>query len=503
MVSPYSPSSCSSSEYGQTPTGRKAGRPRNETSLSLLTKKFISLLDSSEDGSVNLNDASKYLKVQKRRIYDITNVLEGVGLLHKTFKNNIQWRDGIPEYFKGKAPTNFSVEQNSHYKNRKPPPLSLLFGNSNSKMSSNNNGNRSSSHTNVNDYNNDFSQLSNSSSSSIQDELFELENDENRLDNLIQLAEKDIIDLNDEHSSYLYAIYNHFTLIPAFKHHTVIGIRPPVDTMLQVPDPSESLQISLKNLRREMIEVYLCPTIHDEDDTKDLNPTDPRYQQSSTTINKHNLMMKLDKSSPNIKNFNNVTVTPCMKQNSNELRQSSMLQSESGYSSYNGSSNIQTPVDNKNSDSYKNLNENIINGDPITLLTNSLVYDDSQDNEELELAVETEPSSNHSDHDFNPTFIYQEDEFTPMDSRSYMTPIDDPFPSDSRSEITKSINKNSPNSHHSHSLEFKLYNDYLHQSQNHQSLIPLVLPTNSNEDYNFTLEENEGIAELFDDLTFI
>lgn len=32
------------------------------------------------------------MQVQKRRIYDITNVLEGIGLIEKKSKNNIQWR---------------------------------------------------------------------------------------------------------------------------------------------------------------------------------------------------------------------------------------------------------------------------------------------------------------------------------------------------------------------------------------------------------------------------
>lgn len=31
-------------------------------------------------------------QVQKRRIYDITNVLEGIGLIEKKGKNNIQWK---------------------------------------------------------------------------------------------------------------------------------------------------------------------------------------------------------------------------------------------------------------------------------------------------------------------------------------------------------------------------------------------------------------------------
>lgn len=43
---------------------------------------------------VDLNKASADLQVQKRRIYDITNVLEGIGLLEKKSKNNIQWKGG-------------------------------------------------------------------------------------------------------------------------------------------------------------------------------------------------------------------------------------------------------------------------------------------------------------------------------------------------------------------------------------------------------------------------
>ena len=34
-------------------------------------------------------------QVQKRRIYDITNVLEGINLIDKKSKNNIQWK-GAP-----------------------------------------------------------------------------------------------------------------------------------------------------------------------------------------------------------------------------------------------------------------------------------------------------------------------------------------------------------------------------------------------------------------------
>ncbi len=87
------------------------GKPANryDSSLGLLTKKFVSLLrDACEPatagaavggggtgvhaGSLDLNVAAKELGVQKRRIYDITNVLEGIGLIEKRGKNHISWK---------------------------------------------------------------------------------------------------------------------------------------------------------------------------------------------------------------------------------------------------------------------------------------------------------------------------------------------------------------------------------------------------------------------------
>lgn len=66
-------------------------KTRYDTSLGLLTKKFVQLLGQSSDGVVDLNQAAEALNVQKRRLYDITNVLEGVHLIKKKSKNNIQW----------------------------------------------------------------------------------------------------------------------------------------------------------------------------------------------------------------------------------------------------------------------------------------------------------------------------------------------------------------------------------------------------------------------------
>ncbi|XP_058143336.2 transcription factor E2F1 [Dasypus novemcinctus] len=66
-------------------------KSRYETSLNLTTKRFLELLSRSADGVVDLNWAAEVLKVQKRRIYDITNVLEGIQLISKKSKNHIQW----------------------------------------------------------------------------------------------------------------------------------------------------------------------------------------------------------------------------------------------------------------------------------------------------------------------------------------------------------------------------------------------------------------------------
>jgi hypothetical protein len=69
-----------------------SGSCRYDSSLGLLTKKFIHLVETADGGTLDLNDAAEKLQVQKRRIYDITNVLEGIGLIEKRSKNHIAWR---------------------------------------------------------------------------------------------------------------------------------------------------------------------------------------------------------------------------------------------------------------------------------------------------------------------------------------------------------------------------------------------------------------------------
>jgi len=172
-------------------------KTRYETSLGLLTKKFVSLFHSSSSGTVDLNKASETLNVQKRRIYDITNVLEGIGLVEKKSKNMVAW-SGV-----------------QHHEGLTAKQADL--------------------HT----------------------DLADLEAKENQLDDLIKNAELHLKLLNEDKSS-AYVTYQDLRSIRRFAKQTVMAIKAPPEAKLQVPHPSEGMQIHMKSDRGE-IEVFLCP----------------------------------------------------------------------------------------------------------------------------------------------------------------------------------------------------------------------------------------------------
>ncbi|KAI9006537.1 E2F/DP family winged-helix DNA-binding domain-containing protein [Phycomyces nitens] len=70
---------------------------RHDSSLGLLTKHFVDLIHSCSNGDLDLNKAADELNVQKRRIYDITNVLEGIRLIEKNSKNHVRWIGNVPK----------------------------------------------------------------------------------------------------------------------------------------------------------------------------------------------------------------------------------------------------------------------------------------------------------------------------------------------------------------------------------------------------------------------
>lgn len=167
-------------------------RLRYDTSLGVLTRRFAQLLKNSHDGVLDLNFVAQVLNTPKRRVYDVTNVLEGIHLIQKKSKNCVQWIGG---------------------------PLNHLVGN----------------------------------------ELEYLVEEEKKLDQLIQSCTLQIHQIYESaHSQrFAYLTYEDVQRIPSLKEQTVIVIKAPAETKLEVPHPDESLQVHLSSTQGP-IEVFLC-----------------------------------------------------------------------------------------------------------------------------------------------------------------------------------------------------------------------------------------------------
>ncbi|XP_059908751.1 transcription factor E2F2 [Gadus macrocephalus] len=179
-------------------------RTRYDTSLGLLTKKFVGLIAESPDGVLDLNWATEVLEVQKRRIYDITNVLEGVQLIRKKSKNNIQWMVG--GVFEGGSGGGEKAR-------------------------------------------------------ALRRELGDLERAERALDDLIHSSSAQLKQLTEQKDNQRlgYVTYQDIRSITSLQDQTVIAVKAPAETKLEVPESSGgSLQIYLKS-KNGPIEVYLCP----------------------------------------------------------------------------------------------------------------------------------------------------------------------------------------------------------------------------------------------------
>ncbi|GAB9464594.1 hypothetical protein Gpo141_00002023 [Globisporangium polare] len=195
---------------------------RYDSSLGLLTKKFVDLIQSSPTGDLDLNSAAISLGVQKRRIYDITNVLEGIGLIEKTSKNNIHWKGASG-----------SLGMADNYQ--------------------------------------DMEQLLQSISDLMQEEKKYEQHIKVVTQNIRRLYDEEAFDRGSfENLSYI--THEDMRSLDSFKNQSVMAIKAPPGTTLEVPDPDEGMesgkrrfQIFLKSTDGP-VDVYLVRQLAEEEE---------------------------------------------------------------------------------------------------------------------------------------------------------------------------------------------------------------------------------------------
>ncbi|XP_061067324.1 transcription factor E2F6 [Eubalaena glacialis] len=184
----------------------KVKRPRFDVSLVYLTRKFMDLVRSAPGGILDLNKVATKLGVRKRRVYDITNVLDGIDLVEKKSKNHIRWI--------GSDLSNFgAVPQQKK----------------------------------------------------LQEELSDLSAMEDALDELIKDCAQQLFKLTDdkENERLAYVTYQDIHSIQAFHEQIVIAVKAPAETRLDVPAPREdSITVHIRSTKGP-IDVYLCEVEQD------------------------------------------------------------------------------------------------------------------------------------------------------------------------------------------------------------------------------------------------
>ncbi|NXI54398.1 E2F6 factor, partial [Chloroceryle aenea] len=206
----------------------KVKKPRFDASLVYLTRRFMDLVRKAPDGVLDLNEVATTLGVRKRRVYDITNVLDGIHLIQKRSKNLIQWIGSNLDQVVGKA----SEKQN------------------------------------------------------LKDEISDLSAMEEALDELIKDCAHQLFELTDdkENAKYpSYVTYQDIRSIQAFQGQIVIAIKAPEETKLEIPIPTEDcIEVHVKSTKGP-IDVYLCEVEQEKPGAKTYEDTDTVISETELT----------------------------------------------------------------------------------------------------------------------------------------------------------------------------------------------------------------------------
>lgn len=186
--------------------GKKRARQRQENSLGELTKSFINYVKDSGTETININDLVKKLKVKKRRIYDITNVLEGIGYIKKHAKNEISWLRIEMLRDDNHSRANFiqSLQNTSSSQNKKGKNQLVL--------------------------------------------IKELEAQNKQLDASISKLKKKFVAIssNEEFSQYGYVTFDDLKILTTTEKINILGIKAPKGTSLEIINPEETKKAYLK-----------------------------------------------------------------------------------------------------------------------------------------------------------------------------------------------------------------------------------------------------------------
>lgn len=200
---------------------------RYDSSLGLLTRKFMTLLHASPSNVLDLNMAAQDLGVQKRRIYDITNVLEGIELIQKESKNRVRLNETPPTTFL--TPEEQRVARNESDEIGSPPRITktAAVGSTTSRAH--------------------MLRQENEALRQAERELDEhLKFMTNQARHFASPAETPESSSGSSTSinlsRYMYVRFSDLTSLPAYNSDTIIAIRAPTGTSLEVPDPDQGMR---------------------------------------------------------------------------------------------------------------------------------------------------------------------------------------------------------------------------------------------------------------------